>query len=140
MRGRLLLLLLAVVGLALAPRSASADTPARRIEGEVAALASAVDACQGAEVAYVSTASSLNFVRGHAWILTLWVEDAPAYEASYFVLSEIDGRLVGEVMHSAGPDGTYALTGEALARYLERVGLDFTPIRAVFERHDRLRR
>lgn len=140
MRGRPLLLLLLVLAGVLAGRPARAETAARRIEGEVAALVSAVDACQGAEVAYVGTASSLNFIRGHAWILTLWVEDAPTYGGRYFVLSEIDGQLVGEVLQAAGPEGTRVLQGEELTRYLERVRLDPSPVRSVFERHDRLRR
>src|SRR6185369_15824988 len=99
-----------------------------------AALASAAEASRGASVAFEATSSSLNVIRGHAWILTVWVEDAPAYAGQYFTLSEIDGRLTGELLHAPGPDGTTVLTGEALSRFLARTELDASPIRAVFER------
>lgn len=133
----LIVVLAALAGPALArPRGAAVA----RIEGEIAALVSAVEASGGADVAFVSTWSSVNFIRGHAWILTLAVEDAPAYEATYFVLSEIDGRLTGEVLRAPGPEGTSELTGEALASFLARVELDAAPLRAAFERHYRGRR
>lgn len=136
------LLLAAAVALALAvaaPAGAQERTPAARIRGEVAALASAVATAAGGEVAFVSTASSLNFIRGHAWILTLAVEDAPAYGGTYFILSDVNGRLTGELLHAPGPDGTRVLTDDALARYLERVELDAAPIRTLFERYYRRR-
>jgi hypothetical protein len=110
-----------------------------RIAGEVAALVSSIDAAGGAEVAFVATASSLNFIRGRAWILSLTVRDAPAYGGEFFVLSEIDGRLVGELLRTSGPGGTLALTGEELTSYLSRVELDHASIRAAFERYYRRR-
>jgi hypothetical protein len=136
MRHRLALVVLAAALLvASRPASAQDASPATRVRGEIAALVSAVDAGQGAGLAFVSTASSLNFIRGHAWILTLAVHDAPAYGGEYFILSEIDGRLTGELLQRAGPDGTRVVTGEALARFLEQVELDAAPIRAAYARH-----
>jgi len=136
---RQLLLLLWMTFAVLAARPAGAeDMPAAvRIRAEIAALTSSVDGDGGAGVAFVSTGSSVNFIAGHAWILTLWIEDAPAYGGHYFILSEIDGRLTGELLQAPGPEGMRTLTGTELARYLERVELDAAPIRAVFERYYR---
>lgn len=131
-----LLLVLLLAG----PAVAQGRTARERIGEEIAALVSSVEASGGAEVAFVSTTSSLNFIRGHAWILTLSVHDAPAYGGTYFVLSEIDGRLVGELLFAPGPEGTRALTGEELGRFLERVELDPCAVREAFERHYRGRR
>ncbi len=120
--------------------SARAAPPGRaRIAGEVAALVSSIDASAGADVAFVATASSLNFIRGHAWILSLTVRDAPAYGGEFFVLSEVDGRLVGELLRASGPGGTLALTGEELTSFLSRVELDHASVRAAFERYYRRR-
>ncbi|MCO5169502.1 MAG: hypothetical protein M9894_24440 [Planctomycetes bacterium] len=140
-RPRALLAALSLVAL-LGMRAAAEEPPpaVTRIRGEVAALASDVDAAWAAArggTAFVSTASSVNFIPEHAWILTLWVADAPVYGGVYFVLSEIDGRLVGELLRAPGPDGTLELTGDDLAGFLRRVELDPAPIRAVFDRHYR---
>ncbi|MBX3468389.1 MAG: hypothetical protein KF878_16070 [Planctomycetes bacterium] len=131
------LLLLAAVTVLPAIAEEPPLTPAARIRGEVAALASDVEAAGGVGVAFVSTSSSLNFVPGRAWILTLWVEDAPAYGGAYFILSEVDGRRTGELLRAPGPDGTLELTGDDLARFLRRVDLDPAPIEAAFERYHR---
>ena len=137
MRHHLALLALALVLVAVAPARGEGPSPTDRIREEIAALASSVHAAGGADLAFVSTDSSLNLIRGRAWILTLSVGDAPAYGALYFVLSEVDGRATGELLRGAGPQGTATLTDDELARFLERVELDPTPIRGVFDRYYR---
>lgn len=137
MRRLLLLLSLTLVLLAARPSAAERPSGAARIRAEIAAMSSSIAACGGAEVAFVATASSVNFIRGHAWILSLSVVDAPAYGGRYFVLSELDGRLTGELLQGHGPDGTRALSGEDLSRFLARVDLDDGPIRAAFARYYR---
>ncbi|MCW8139826.1 MAG: hypothetical protein KIT58_13085, partial [Planctomycetota bacterium] len=137
LRVALLTLALAAAVLPAAIADEPPPTPADRIRGEVAALASDVEAAGGVGVAFVTTSSSLNFVPGRAWILTLWVEDAPAYGGAYFILSEVDGRRTGELLRAPGPDGTLELTGDDLARFLRRVDLDPAPIEAAFERYHR---
>lgn len=131
------LLLLAAAVLFARPSRAEDLTPRARIELEIAALASSTAAAGGADVAFVASESSVNFIRGHAWILTVWTGDAPAYGGVYFVLSEIDGRLTGELLHAPGPEGMRTLVGEELTGYLARVELDASPIRAVYERYYR---
>jgi hypothetical protein len=131
----LLALALAVLLLAARPAPAQEAAPPERIRLEVATLTSQVVACSGAEVAFVSTESSLNVLRGHGWILSLWVADAPAYGGEYFVLSELDGRLTGELLAAPGPEGTRRLEGDALTGYLARVALDAAPVRAAFARY-----
>ncbi len=131
----LALLLLAVAGVAPAlaqERVRPAGAP--RVRADVCAMASQVAATRGREAAYVGSDSSVNFIRGHAWILSLWVKDAPAYGGEYFVLSELDGRRTGELLAAPGPDGTRKLEGDALRLYLERVELDPRPIEEAFER------
>jgi hypothetical protein len=134
-----LALVVVIAALLVVAAPAWAESASPRIALEVATLASAVDADAGASVSFVSTDSSLHIIRDHAWILTLWVEDAPAYGGLYFTLSEIDGRRTGELISGPGVQGTRAMTGDALAEYLARVGLDDAPIRAAFERHHRRR-
>jgi hypothetical protein len=132
-----LLLFLAVAVLVARPANAEDVTATARIRTEIAALASSTDAAGGAEVAFVSSESSVNFIRGHAWILTLWIGDAPAYGGEYFILSEIGGRLTGELLLGPGEDKMRSFVGEELTRYLARVELDAAPIRDVFERYYR---
>lgn len=131
------LLLLCAAVLAGRPADAQELTAADRIQAEIAALASFTEAAGGAEVAFVVSESSVNFIRGHAWILTLWIGDAPSYGGEFFILSEIGGRLTGELLVGPGPDGMRTLVGEELTSFLAGVELDAAPIRAVFERYYR---
>ncbi len=114
------------------PRRRARPTPAQRIRGEVAALVSAVARDGGAQLAYARGTSSLNVIRGRAWFLTVAVRDAPAYGGEYFVLSWIDGRRIGELLH--GPGQTRAYEGEELATFLAAVELDDGPVQGAFER------
>lgn len=111
----------------------SAEDRSPRINDTIAALVSSVEADGGASVAYVSTCSSLNFIRQHAWILTL-ATDKAEFGGEFFILSEIDGQLVGEILAKPGPDGTIVLTGNLLSGYLAEVKLDFSPIRTLYQK------
>ncbi len=106
----------------------------RRVQADVCALASQVALSAGRDLAYVGSSSSVNFIRSHAWILSLWVADAPDFGGEYFVLSELDGRRTGELLAAPGPEGTRRLEGDALRTFLERVELDPRPIEEAFER------
>lgn len=134
----LLLLLAAGAGLA-QERPRRQPPPARptgptRVQADVCAVASLVALSSGRDLAYVGSDSSVNFIRGHAWILSLWVADAPVYGGEFFVLSELDGRRTGELLAAPGPEGTRTYEGDALRAFLERVELDPRPIEEAFER------
>lgn len=115
-------------------RPAARPVGPRRVQADVCAMASQVALSAGRDLAYVGSDSSVNFIRSHAWILTVWVADAPAYGGEYFVLSELDGRRTGELLAAPGPEGTRTLEGDALRAFLERVELDPRPIEEAFER------
>ena len=134
-----LLLVLSTLVAASAQEPARPVPPHERIRADLAGICSQVEASGGAATAYVGTHSSVNFIRGHAWVLSLWVADAPAYRAQYFLLSEVDGRLVGEVLRGAGAENVARLEGPLLARFLLAVRLDCAPLRAIYERFYRRR-
>lgn len=109
-------------------------TPAERVAADVAAIVSRIDRQRGAEVSYSGRRSAVNFIRGHALICTISCDDLPGWGGAFFIYSEVDGRVTGELMVEAGPDGTRVLRDEALAEYLERVGFDPAPVRGAYER------
>ncbi len=113
--------------------------PPADLQASLAAIVSQIAARDAAQTAFVATDTYVSFIPEHAWIISVAVKDKPAYQGQYFVLSEIDGRLLGELLYAPGRTGVKLLKGEALTRYLERVRLDFTPIRAAFLRHFRIR-
>ena len=126
--------LLTSVCAALAGAAAAQEGGGERLRADVAALVSQVAASAGADVAFTGSRSYASFIPGHAWILSLQVDDVPAYGGAFFVLSEVDGRLMGELLEAAGPQGTRVLEGRDLERLLERVALEWRPLRAAFER------
>ena len=100
---------------------------------EVAAIASQIEVGGGADLAYVVSFTSVNIIRGHAWIASTYTGDLARFGAEYVVVSQIDGALTVELL--TGPGETQVLRAAGARRYLADVAFDTAPLERAYQRH-----
>jgi hypothetical protein len=106
-----------------------------RIQSEIAAITSRIEISGGSSTAFVGSNVYVGFIPEHAWIMSLRVDDAPEYGGEFFLLSEIDGQLIGELIVGAGKEGVRRITGPRLKKFLGRTQLDYSAIQRLYRRY-----